>query len=153
MTHDRSDQPRRRKYQTIQSDVEGYTRIKHVYIPMRDGVELCANIFLPFSASKHGEKVPVICTLGAYGKDVHATKFGLPNTPMYSQMFKHIRPLGPDACFELCEPMIWVCNANRRWRAEPLAWLSVSCGREMLISNACLDTFTVSRIWVCLAPC
>nr|RBQ84083.1 hypothetical protein FVER53263_20651 [Fusarium verticillioides] len=22
-------------------------------------------------------------------------------------MYKHIKPLGPDACFELCEPLLW----------------------------------------------
>ncbi|KAE8321178.1 alpha/beta-hydrolase [Aspergillus sergii] len=97
----------RSKYQTTTSDVEGYTRTKHAYIPMRDGVELCADLFLPFSTSKEGKPVPVICSMGPYGKDNHASTFGLPKTPLYTEMYKHIKPLGPDAAFELCEPMIW----------------------------------------------
>ncbi|CAI7673665.1 unnamed protein product [Penicillium pancosmium] len=97
----------RAKYETAQTDIEGYTRIKHIYIPMRDGVELCADLFLPFAASKAGEKVPVICSMGPYGKDIHASVFGLPKTPIYAAMYKNIKPLGPDACFELCEPTIW----------------------------------------------
>lgn len=95
-------------YQTTKEDVEGYSRIKHIYIPMRDGIQLCADIFLPFSTSKDGQKVPVLCSMGPYGKDIHASEFGLPQTPIYANMYKHIRPLGPDACFELCEPLIWV---------------------------------------------
>ncbi|RAK76708.1 CocE/NonD family hydrolase [Aspergillus fijiensis CBS 313.89] len=97
----------RSKYQTTTSDVEGYTRSKHTYIPMRDGVELCANLFLPFAASKEGKQAPVICSMGPYGKDIHASTFGLPKTPIYAEMYKHIKPLGPDAAFELCEPTIW----------------------------------------------
>ncbi|RAH75508.1 alpha/beta-hydrolase [Aspergillus aculeatinus CBS 121060] len=89
------------------SDVEGYTRTKHTYIPMRDGVELCADLFLPFAASKEGKQIPVICSMGLYGKDIHASTFGLPKTPIYAEMYKHIKTLGPDAAFELCEPTIW----------------------------------------------
>lgn len=100
----------RPKYKTAQTDIEGYTRIKHTYIPMRDGLELCADVFLPFSASQDSKKVPVICSMGPYGKD--ASGFGLPKTPIYAEMYKHIKPLGPDACFELCEPSIWVRALN-----------------------------------------
>ncbi|KAI5926503.1 Alpha/Beta hydrolase protein [Camillea tinctor] len=99
--------PRSSKYDTVVSDVDGYSRTKHVYIPMRDGTKLCADLFLPFSASKQGGRVPVICSLGPYGKDVHASTFGLPRTPIYAEMYKHIKPLGPDACFELCDPLVW----------------------------------------------
>ncbi|KAL4894162.1 alpha/beta-hydrolase [Aspergillus ambiguus] len=97
----------RPKYQTTEADVHGYTRIKHIYIPMRDGIELCADLFLPPTASKDGEIVPVICSMGPYGKDNHASTFGLPKTTIYAEMYRRIKPLGPDACFELCEPTIW----------------------------------------------
>ncbi|PYH72186.1 alpha/beta-hydrolase [Aspergillus vadensis CBS 113365] len=97
----------RPNYETIETDVDGYTRIKNIYIPMRDGIELCADVFLPLTASKNGEKVPVICSMGPYGKDNHASTFGLPQSPIYAEMYKHIKPLGPDACFELCDPSIW----------------------------------------------
>ncbi|GLA17242.1 hypothetical protein AnigIFM62618_004373 [Aspergillus niger] len=102
----------RPKYQTTETDVDGYTRIKNIYIPMRDGVELCADVFLPLSASKDGEKAPVICSMGPYGKDNHAATFGLPQSPIYAEMYKHIKPLGPDACFELCDPSIWCKEYN-----------------------------------------
>ncbi|PLB45060.1 alpha/beta-hydrolase [Aspergillus steynii IBT 23096] len=46
-------------------------------------------------------------TMGPYGKDIHASTFGLPQTPVYAEMYKHITPLGPDVAFELCEPTIW----------------------------------------------
>ncbi|KAH7247578.1 Alpha/Beta hydrolase protein [Fusarium redolens] len=95
------------KYQRTSTDVDGYTRIKHEFIPMRDGVKLCADLFLPFSSSKYGEKVPVLCSMGPYGKDIHASTFGLPKTPIYAEMYKKIKPLGPDACFEQAEPLIW----------------------------------------------
>lgn len=98
----------RQKYHTSTNEEAGYTRLKHVYIRMRDGIELCADVFLPFSASKEGQRVPVLCSLGPYGKDIHAASFGLPKTPIYASMYKEIKPLGPDACFELVEPMIWV---------------------------------------------
>ncbi|KAJ4328913.1 hypothetical protein N0V84_000702 [Fusarium piperis] len=94
-------------YSQSETDIEGYTRIKNLLIPMRDGIELCADLFLPFSASKHEERVPVLCSLGPYGKDIHASVFGLPRTPIYAEMYKHIKPVGPDACFELCDPLIW----------------------------------------------
>ena len=96
------------KYKTSTSDVEGYTRIKNIYVSMRDGVELCADVFLPFSASKDGLKAPVLCSLGPYSKDIHASEFGLPKTDIYANMYKSIKPLGPDACFELTDPMLWV---------------------------------------------
>ncbi|CAG9983862.1 unnamed protein product [Clonostachys byssicola] len=95
------------KYERVSSDVEGYTRVKNEFIAMRDGIRLCADLFLPFSASKDGKKVPVLCSMGPYGKDIHASTFGLPKTPIYANMYKHIKPLGPDSCFELCEPLIW----------------------------------------------
>ncbi|KAK0386807.1 hypothetical protein NLU13_6643 [Sarocladium strictum] len=60
---------------------------------MRDGVELCLNVYLPFAASKEGQKVPVIASLGPYGKDIHSLDF--------------VSPIGPDACFELADPLIW----------------------------------------------
>lgn len=75
---------------------------------MRDDIELCADIFLPFDASTNGEKVPVICSYGPYGKDIHVSEFGLPKTDIYANMYKSIKPLGPDACFELMEPLLWV---------------------------------------------
>ncbi|GLA66481.1 hypothetical protein AtubIFM54640_009059 [Aspergillus tubingensis] len=102
----------RPKYETIETDIDGYTRIKNIYIPMRDGIELCADVFLPLTASKNGEKVPVICSMGPYGKDNHASTFGLPHSPIYAEMYEHIKPLGPDACFELCDPSIWCKEYN-----------------------------------------
>lgn len=93
-----------------EADVAGYSRVKNVYVPMRDGVKLCADVFLPFSASKKGQKVPVLCSLGPYSKDIHASNFGLPKTHIYADMYKDVKPLGPDACFELCDPLIWVCS-------------------------------------------
>lgn len=101
------------RFERTSSDMGGYTRIKHELIPMRDGVKLCADVFIPFSASKDGQKVPVICSLGPYGKDVHVSSFGLPQTPIYAEMDKDIKPLGPDACFELCEPLLSVCHLTK----------------------------------------
>ncbi|CAH0020304.1 unnamed protein product [Clonostachys rhizophaga] len=92
---------------TRTDDVEGYTRIKNIYIRLRDGVELCADVFLPFSASKQGAKVPAILSLGPYGKDIHVLDFGLPKTTMYIDMYKQIEPVGPDGCFELVDPILW----------------------------------------------
>ncbi|RBQ72568.1 hypothetical protein FVER14953_20578 [Fusarium verticillioides] len=66
------------RFERTSSDIGGYSRIKHELIPMRDVVKLCADVFLPFSASKDGQKVPVICSLGPYGKEVYASSFGLP---------------------------------------------------------------------------
>ncbi len=99
------------KYTEKTTDVEGYTRIKNVYVRLRDGIELCADIFLPFSASKEGKKVPAVLNLGPYGKDIPVMEFGLPRTDMYVNMYKRIKPLGPDACFELLDPLLWVSTA------------------------------------------
>ena len=109
------------KYSTSTSDIEGYTRIKNVYIKLRDSIELCADVFLPFSASKDGSKVPVICSLGPYGKDIPVLEFGLPATSKYADMYKRIKPLGPDACFELADPILWVSSGYAYIRAN--SWL------------------------------
>ncbi|KAF5980770.1 acyl esterase [Fusarium coicis] len=105
----------------------GYTRIKHEFSPMRDGVKLCADVFLPFSAPKDGQKVPVICSLGPYRKDVHVSSFGLPQIPIYAEMYKDIKPLGPDACFELCEPLLWdgyaILRVDERSIGNSEGWL------------------------------
>lgn len=91
------------------TDVDGqYTKIQNAFIEMRDGVELCVNVYLPFAASKNGEKVPVITSLGPYGKDIQALEFGLPKTDIYANMLRNVSPIGPDACFELADPLIWV---------------------------------------------
>jgi hypothetical protein len=52
--------------------------------------------------------------MGPYGKDEHAATFGLPRTPIYAEMYKQISPLGSDAVFELCEPLIWVCFVSNQ---------------------------------------
>lgn len=52
---------------------------------MFDGVKLCADMFLPFSASKRGEKVPIICSMSPYGKDMRAALYGLTRMPMYAK--------------------------------------------------------------------
>ncbi|KAH7412896.1 Alpha/Beta hydrolase protein [Cadophora sp. MPI-SDFR-AT-0126] len=98
------DLPRR---QTITENVDDlYTRIKDVYITMRDGVELCVNVFLPLATSRLGAKVPVLCSLGPYGKDVPVSLLGLPKTDIYMKMMSKIEQ-GPDACFELVDPAVW----------------------------------------------
>lgn len=111
--------PRR---QTVSEDVDGlYTKIKDVYVTMRDGVELCLNIYLPFAASKDGEKVPVIASMGPYGKDIPVLEFGAPKTDIYIRMLRNVSPIGPDACFELADPMIWV------WRRPSTGCSSFEC--------------------------
>lgn len=96
------------QYETRTEDIEGYTSIKHANIPMLDGVQLCQDVFLPFSVSKSGAMAPVPLRLGPYNKDVHASVFGLPHTHIYADVYKDIKPLGPDAAFELMESMLWV---------------------------------------------
>ena len=100
------------KYAARVLDADGYTVLKNSYIPMRDGVELCADVFLPTAAFNHGRKVPVICSLGPYGKDVPVMEFGLPKTTIYVDMYKNIKPLGPHASFELLDPLIWVSSGT-----------------------------------------
>ncbi|KAK4044336.1 Alpha/Beta hydrolase protein [Parachaetomium inaequale] len=94
--------PRRKTEETIR---DGYKRIKDVYIPTREGSEICCNVYLPLRDQP--EKFPVLLTLGPYGKDIHFSEFGLPHTDMYSNMAKDIEPLGPDACFETPDPVLW----------------------------------------------
>lgn len=96
------------KRTTTQSDAAGYTHIKDVYIAMRDGIQLCADVFLPSLTIENERKVPVICSLGPYGKDVYAPEYGLPQTTIYADMYEKVKPLGPNACFELCDPILWV---------------------------------------------
>lgn len=93
---------------TQSSLFEGYALLKDVYIPMRDGVELCADVFLPLSTSQSGTRVPAICSMGVHGKDVHPLQFGQPHTSIYTDMYENIKPLGPHACFELVDPIVWV---------------------------------------------
>ncbi len=44
---------------------------RDVLVPMRDGVELRADVFRAF----HEEPAPVILTMGPYGKDIHFEDF------------------------------------------------------------------------------
>lgn len=98
---------------------EGYTKIKDIYIPMRDGAQLCADVFLPITAEGgDAPRVPCLLSIGPYGKDVHALEWGLPRTDIYSKMNAKIKPLGPDACMEYADPLLWVSHgkqANRGW--------------------------------------
>lgn len=98
------------KRQTIESRRKGlYSRHKDVYIPTRDGTELCADVFLPLSVEQ-GSKVPALLSMCPYGKDVHASEWGLPQTDMYAKMNSNIKPLGPDAVLEALDPLVWVCD-------------------------------------------
>jgi len=92
------------------TDVDGYTRFKDVFIPLRDGTKLCADVFLPFATMRDGVKAPVLASFGPYGKDIHSSKFGLPKTDIYSNMYKEVQPQGPDSVFELVDPIIWVSS-------------------------------------------
>lgn len=98
------------KRQTVKSKQGSlYYRLKDVYIPTRDGSELCADIFLPLSTDQ-GVQVPALLSMCPYGKDVHALEWGLPQTDMYAKMNSKIKPLGPDAALEALDPLVWVCT-------------------------------------------
>lgn len=102
------------KRQTVTSKRDGlYFRLKDVYIPTRDGSELCADIFLPLS-TEQGAKVPTLLSMCPYGKDVHALDWGLPQTDMYAKMNMKIKPLGPDAALEALDPLVWVRTSQSR---------------------------------------
>lgn len=100
--------PRRKTKETAR---DGYRSIQDVYIPTRDGSELCRNIYLPLEGKS--ERFPALLTLGPYGKDVYFSEFGKPLTDMYANMAKAIQPLGPDACFETPDPTVWVSQLIR----------------------------------------
>lgn len=102
--------PRRKTEETI---CDGYKRFKDVYIPTKDGSAICCNIYLPLR--DNFERFPVLLTLGPYGKDIHFSSFGQPETDMYSNMAKAINPLGPDACFETPDPIVWVSLLKLVW--------------------------------------
>ncbi|KAH8693586.1 Alpha/Beta hydrolase protein [Talaromyces proteolyticus] len=95
------------KREATQSKLDSlYLRLKDVYIPTRDGSELCADIFLPLSVEQD-VKVPVLLSMCPYGKDVHALEWGLPQTDIYAKMNAKIKPVGPDAGFEALDPLLW----------------------------------------------
>ncbi|USP76304.1 alpha/beta-hydrolase [Curvularia clavata] len=124
--------PRRKTEETVR---DGYKRIKDVYIPLRDGGEICANVYLPIREKP--EKFPVLLTLGPYGKDIFFGDFGKPHTDMYSNMAKAIKPLGPDACFECPDPIVW---------AKEHGYAHVRCDtRGSGGSPGVLDVFGVGR--------
>ena len=83
-----------------------YFRIKDIYIPTRDGSELCADLFLPLH--KDTVRSPCLLSLTPYGKDIPALSWGLPNTDIYANMYRKIPGLGPDACYEAIDPARWV---------------------------------------------
>ncbi|KAH6643574.1 Alpha/Beta hydrolase protein [Boeremia exigua] len=97
----------RRETEEVHRD--GYKLIKDVYISTRDGSELCGNVYLPTNTDV--QKFPVLLTMGPYGKDIHFSEFGKPKTDMYANMAKAISPLGPDACFETPDPIVW-CKSH-----------------------------------------
>lgn len=105
----------RSNQETIQRD--GYVVHKNVYIPMRDGMKLCANLYVP-TGHDSSKPFPALFSLGPYGKDFHFAEYGKPKTDLYANMAKAIKPLGPDACFELVDPIVWV--------PDPLLYLTVA---------------------------
>ena len=106
-------------------DQDGYRRFKHVFIPLRDGVKICADIFIPTSSIESGVKVPVLTSLGPYGKDVNSAVFGLPKTDIYANMYKNIKPAGEDSVFEVVHPLTWVSsNSEANVNDLTLTWHS-----------------------------
>ncbi|KAL2827752.1 Alpha/Beta hydrolase protein [Aspergillus cavernicola] len=70
--------PTQLKYPVPTADAAGYIRTKHLYIPMRDGIELCADLFLPFSASKeYRYALPRVDVCGIGGSQGRLDPFGL----------------------------------------------------------------------------
>jgi hypothetical protein len=96
------------------TDVDGYTRFKDVFVLMRDGTKLCADIFLPNSSLQNGSKAPVLASLGPYGKDINSSVFGLPRTDIYTEMYKNIEPKGEDSVFEVVDPILWVSHPKHQ---------------------------------------
>jgi len=123
------------KRETVKFTREGlYIRLKDVYIPTRDGSELCADVFLPLS-TEQGVTVPVLLSMCPYGKDVHALEWGLPQTDMYAKMNSKIKPLGPDAALEALDPFVWVRTS---WSLSPG------------VNYGCLPlTNSDQGIWIC----
>lgn len=79
---------------------------KDVAVPMRDGTNLCANVYRPDAPGRY----PVIITLGPYGKDVHLSQF----MPEAWEALKRRHPeiLQASSCkhlvFETPDPECWV---------------------------------------------
>ncbi|KAF2659344.1 alpha/beta-hydrolase [Lophiostoma macrostomum CBS 122681] len=123
----------RRKTEEVSRD--GYKLIRDVYIPLRDGGEICANVYLP-TRDQPG-KFPVLVTLGPYGKDIFFGNYGKPHTDMYANMAQAIKPLGPDACFECPDPIVW---------AKEHGYAHVRCDvRGSGGSPGVLDAFGIGR--------
>ena len=118
--------PRRPIIKSKREDL--YIRHKDVYIPTRDGSELCADLFLPILAEDSITKVPALLSMCPYGKDIHVLQWGLPQTDIYAKMNSKIKPLGPDAALEALDPLIWV-------RALHIAWFIIG---SYLGFNKCL---------------
>jgi predicted acyl esterase len=92
------------KRETLREVTDHYIKIKNLYIPMRDGIELCANVFLPFGATKS----PTIMSMCPYGKDTHVFDWGQPFTDIYVKMYKKLEEVGPDVTCEALDPLFWV---------------------------------------------
>ncbi|KAK4498770.1 hypothetical protein PRZ48_009280 [Zasmidium cellare] len=118
-------------------ELNGCTRFKDVFIPLRDGIKICADIFLLTSSIKSGEKVPVLTSLGPYGKDSNSAVFGLPKTDIYANMYKSIKPGGEDSVFEVVHPLTW---------CKEFEYALVRCGtRGTGKSEGPLDPFGLRR--------
>lgn len=83
---------------------------KDVAVPMRDGAFLRANVFRPADGKAAPGKLPVLMTLGPYGKDVHLSQF-MPEAWDTLQR-RHPEILKASSCkylvFETPDPEVWV---------------------------------------------
>lgn len=76
---------------------------QEVAIPMRDGVEIRANLYRPDAPGRF----PVLATMSPYGKDLHFTEFA-PANPTIKIEYSHSQDKGPLLSWETPNPGYWV---------------------------------------------
>lgn len=112
-----------------------------VAIPMRDGVELSANVFRPQAEGRF----PVIITLGPYPKDIHFKDWD--RLGFYANLEEH----GPHMHWETVNPDWWVPQGYVVIRIDTRG-TGKSKGRPSLLSMREAEDFYDAIEWSSAAP-
>lgn len=105
------------KHRRMPTDVEVYTRINHRTTATCDGVKLCADILLPSSSSRKGNRAmdsPSYVSWAHMARTCMPPRSAAEPPPSTPTCTRASAPLDPMHFSELCDPLNWVRLIRRQ---------------------------------------